>query len=351
MASQPKWFLGLYNSTGTLLADLSIASNRNITYQLNAPSVCSFQIPLTHASAAAIVPGSTYVKAYREDTAGTRTLRFYGPIWVDEINTGSGVDMLNVTAQDPLAYLGRRYTSAAFTATDRGAIIKTCIDTTNNDNETGISTTLGTITTSSTITADYSSEKPSILDLAGQYTDATDGIDFAIIPQELSTSKIGYLNVYARRGSSKPNAVFAYGSGTLDNSTIKRTRNVDNLTTYVSALEGDATSVWTDTNAVSTYRRLDSIISLSNDTNLASMSARTRRYLDTHSTPDLIAEYAITPGPRAPRIFDDFDIGDTVPVHLRRAIEFVVQQRVYSATIAISENGVETISALDTRSV
>jgi hypothetical protein len=349
--AQPRWTFGLYNSTGSLLADLSIASGRQLTYQLNQPTIVSFTLPLTHSAAALVTPGSTYVRAYRENTAGTRTLRFHGPVWIDETATGQGVDTLSVTAMDPLARLGRRTCQPSFTATDRGSIIQQIIATANTDSETGINTTAAVIESSSTITTDYEIETPTILDVINQYADANDGCDTAIIPTEYSGGKIGTLYVYSRRGDTNTDCVFAYGPGTLANSlSINRVRNLDALTNYVSCTEGDSTATWTNATSVTAYGRLDSVISLPGETSLASISARTRRYLDTHDTPDEVAEYRIQPGPRAPRIFDDFDIGDTITLHVRNGVEYTATQRVYACTVSVDDLGVETISSIDTRS-
>lgn len=353
MAAQPLWIFGLYDANGSLLADLSIASGRSISIALNTPTSVTFQVPLSHPTAALITPLSTYVKGYRQSTDGTRLLKFYGPVWVDEISSGQGVDMLQATALDPMAYLDRRYTSSSFTTVDRGQIIKSIIDTANGVSAIPISTTAGTITASSTLTADYSGEQPSIMDVINQFAEANDGCDTEIAPQELASGAIGRLNVYNRKGSYKANAVFAYGDGTLANCTsITRSRNADNVANYVLALEGDATSIWQNATSIASNRRLDSIQSLSTDTNLLSMSARTRRYLDTHDTPDKVSEYRITPGPRAPRYFDAFEVGDTMRVWFESGqVQFASTQRVYAVQLDIDDAGRETISSIDTRLV
>jgi hypothetical protein len=65
----------------------------------------------------------------------------------------------------------------------------------------------------------------------------------------------------------------------------------------------------------------------------------------------MVAEYSITPGPRAPRVFDDFEVGDTVPVVFDQGVVFQTTQRVYSVSVNIDDTGREAISALQTRSM
>lgn len=348
--TQPVWTFGLYNSAGSLLADLSVASNRTLTSTLNAPTVLSFNIPASHPAAALITPAATYIRAYRR-VDSTNTLRFHGPVWMDETSTGQGIDTLQVTAADPMIRLGRRYVTPSYTSTDRGAIIQDLIADANTDAETGIQTTSATIETSSTITTDYEIERPAILDVIQQYADATDGCDTVIDPIEYSSGKIGQLNIYARRGSNQAGAIFAYGAGTLANClSINRIRNADNLANHVLAVEDTVTTIWQNTTSQTTYGRIETALSLQGDTNVASMTARTRRYLDTHDDINDIATYQIVAGPRAPRLYDDFNIGDTVQVHYRGAqLEYQTTQRVTSCTIAIDDSGRETISQLETQ--
>lgn len=351
--TQPLWVLGLYDVNGNLRADLSMATNRSITYQLNQPAVASFDIPVTHPAAAYTMPGSMYLKAYREYPAGTRSLRFYGPVWADETSTGSGLNSTRVTCMDPLIYLSKRFTSAAFTATDRGSIIKTVVDTANTLNDTGILTDPSYISTSTTLTADYSQEHPTILDLIGQYSDALDGCDTAVVPQELSAGKIGKLYVYARQGSAKTSAIFGYGSATINNClSMNRTRNAANITNDVYG-QGDASySEWQNATSQNAYRRLVEFISFSGETNEANLSVRTQRYLDTHKDPDAVAEHSVTPGPRAPRLFTDFVVGDTVPLHCSvGGLSYQVNQRVYGVTLSIDEAGREILSNIELRNV
>jgi hypothetical protein len=366
--AQPKWFIGLFDNADNMLCDLSHVDNLSFSYGIGQPAACTFNMPLTHSASTYIEPTSTYVKAYRETSDG-RVLRFYGPVWSDEIATG-GAESLSVTAFSPMVYLGKRPTTITVTAQDRGAAIKAAIDAANSDNDTGIDTAGGTIATSSTITADYAEEQPTILDLINQYSEATDGCDVEIMPQEYSGGKIAYLNVHARQGSVNNDAIFAYGAGTLNNcASINRSRSAEFMANYVRALEGDATSIWQNATSIAAYRRLDAVLSLSGDKTLANMSARTQYYMETHDAPNKVAAYQIQAGVDAPRFWDEFELGDTVQVHLRvfkydfnfddasslpldyrKGIEFLVQQRVVGVTISVDGNGVELLSQIETRS-
>jgi len=104
-----KWTTYLCNASGGELADLTFAANKKIEYQLNAPNIASMVLPLTSDAAALVEPGSTYIKMYRKPESGPRVLRFFGPVWSDQIEANNGgVDSLQITAFDPSIYLTKR---------------------------------------------------------------------------------------------------------------------------------------------------------------------------------------------------------------------------------------------------
>ncbi len=352
--AQPHWQMGLYNQAGNLLADLSLATDRQLTLQLNQPTVCSFTLPLTSSAANLVEPGSTFIKAYRTDLTNTKTLRFYGPVWVDELQTsgGNGIDQIAVTAFDPMIYLSRRYTTSAFANTQRGTIIKTILDTTNTANDTGIQTNSALIASSATISVDYAEENPTILDVITQHSEALDGVDVGVSPIEYSAGKIAQLNVYNRRGIIRQGAVFAYGANTISNCvSVTRTRNADMVANYVIGTAELGSVTYQDATSRNTYKRLETVVSYTQETSSSVLANRTKYYLDTHTDPSMVAEYSITPGPRAPRVFDDFEVGDTVPVVFDQGVVFQTTQRVYSVSVNIDDTGREAISALQTRSM
>lgn len=354
--AQPFWHFVLADVAGTTLADINLASSRQVSYQLNGASSCSFQLPLTSSNAAVVNPGSSYIKAYRTSAVtGLKTLQFYGPVWVAEEQgggAGNGVDQLKVTAYDPLIYLGKRFTTATYAATptDQGAILKALVDTTNSANETGIRTNAANIVASTTASPDWSTSKVDLLQIMQQFGDAFGGVDTALIPIELTGGKTCDLYVYNRRGGAKANAIFGYGSATVNNCFgMNRVRSMETVANDVLGFSDTVSSNVVNTTSINSYRRLYADISLTEVTDPTVMANRTKGYLDTHDTPTSVQQLTINAGNAAPRLFDDFNIGDTVRVEFSKGIAFDTSQRVWGCTVQIDDNGVETAATLDTR--
>lgn len=355
--ARPSWQFALVDVNGNNLSngEMSMGLARAITFQLCAPSLFTCQIPLTHPDAAVIAAGSSYIKGYRTDASGTKTLRFYGPAWARQVQGGGGgggVDTLLVTAMDPMAYLSKRFTVATFTAQDRGVILKSVVDTTNtNDGDTGIRTNTANITASSTISPDYSNAKQDLQSLIADYGASLDACEAWLVPIELSSGKIADLYCALRRGSTQNNAVFGYGAGTKANcSAMGRVEDMTNMRNDVLGFTDTMSSNWTNSTSINAYRRLVADISMTGETDPTVVSARTKGDLDRHSTPDQIAEHSLTATMAAPRMFDDFNIGDTVWLDFAKGyLSYTVQQRVYAATIGIDDQGVETFSSMDLR--
>jgi len=357
MATQPEWTLFIVDSAGTGLGVVPYAYELNITYQLNNPDMAQFKVPVTSSIADSIEPGSTYLKAYRRGVGETTsTLRFYGPVWiVEESGTNSGVDMVTVTAMGIHNYLTKRFTTAQYTSfTDQGTIIKGIIDTTNStDGETGIRTSVVSTTVGITRKVDYSDAKLPISEVISQFGDASDGCDTWITPIELSSGKMGDLNCAAVRGEFQAGAIFGYGEKTTANcTTMSRVRTMELVANDVTGYSDNLATQWIDTSSVANYRRLMADVSFTETITSEILDYRTRGYLDLHVTPDAVAEVSMIGGPRAPKLFTDFDIGDFVPVYYQKAdIVFYSVNRVYGATIAINEGGVEQFASLETRTI
>lgn len=353
--SSAVWNFSLVDINGNNITngELPLAFGRSITYQLNAPTILQFQLPLTSDDASAVTIGSSFIKAYRTPVGGTKTLVFYGPAWVDEIQTGSGsgVDSILVTAMDPLIYLSRRYTTAAYTATDQGTILKNIIDTTNtSDGETGIRTSSGNITASTSVDFDKTTEKPTVLDVVQQFSDQLDGCETWVSPIEYAGGKISDLYIAPKRGSIKDGVVFGYGDATVANCTsMGRTRNADKMVNDHTGFTDLYSSTKTNTTSINSYRRLVLDQSYTNEKSKTLLANRVQGYLSKHDTPDDVAEYTITTGPRAPKLFDSFTIGDTVWLDFNKGISFQVQQRVYACTVDIDDQGLETYSSIELR--
>ena len=352
-----RWFFDLVDANGNPLTEAGLvdARGRSLTFQLGAPAICSFVVPLT-SDVSAVLGNDTYqpyVKAYREATDGSRELKFYGPTWVDEIQgTGSGDGMM-VTALDPSVYLSKRYVdfAAPYTATNvnPGTVLYNLIANTNSfDGDTGILATLANFGGGTNVNFDEGANKPTISSIVDRYRQMDSGCDFWVEAMEYDGGKIATAMSAAYRGNVVRRATFSYGNGSGANCTaMSRVRNKDNMENEANGNSGLTTVVGEYPTSVAAFRRMVGYTSYTDELDTATLTARnTGRLYERHS-PTRVAEYRCTPTSRAPRLFDDYDIGDIVWLDFRKGWTFKVQQRVASAKIDISDNGLEALGSIE----
>lgn len=354
--SQPTWQFWMVDAAGNTLADLSLLQDPNYSTTRVGSSVLQGKLPLTSDAAAAIPEGGAYIKAYRIKPGGSdsdRVLRFYGSLEIDEVEGSNATDSMMVTAYSPDAILENRITTATYSsATQRGTILQGVIDTANTDNDTGIRTNSINIEATTATTVDFSQDKPTIASVFSQFAEALDGCDAEFRPIELASGKIADLYVYNQRGTTNTGVVFGYGADTIANCTqMRRVRNRRNLENYVEGFSAAVTVTAQETSSINTNRKRYGSVSLTNEASTLEAQARVLGRLASQSTASALAEYTVTTGPDAPRLWDDFNIGDTVTLDFRKgSIAFSVTQRVEAVTVQIDNNGVETISQLAFRS-
>lgn len=345
------WTADLVDVNGHPLTEggLTLASAGVLTEQYGAaPKMFQCLLQLD-AEQAEVIGGDdeidAYVKLYRTIDGGTvndRVLKFYGSVWVDEIQGAGGVLML--TALDQLAMLAKRYTDAQFAPTDLGSMLKQMVDTTNStDGETGIRTNSANITASSTIDTDLRSNRPTILSMADQFHGLLDGCSTWVEPIELTDDgKIGDLHVAPRRGTSS-GAVFGFGPGTDDNcSDMGRTRDKMHVENDAHGYSDVLTSNRYDDTSIAALRRLVGYTSFTGETSQDALDARTQGRLNQRSTRGRVAEYRASLASNAPVLYEDFNIGDDVTLQFRKGrIAWDVQQRVVMAKVKLvpSANG------------
>jgi hypothetical protein len=355
--AQPTWQFWLVDAANNTLADLGLLAGVSVSYQRVGASVLQGSIPLTSDAAGALPDGGAYLKAYRTPAGGPpdedRVLRFCGPVEADEIDGSNGTDSLLLTAYSPDAILENRFTAATYaSATQRGTILKEIIDTANADDDTGIRTSTSNLETTNTTTINLTDSKPSIASLIAQFGEALDGCDVEFRPIEYASGKIADLVVYNRRGDWNEGVVFGYGPGTAANCTsMKRTRNRRALENVVQGISPTIDIESTDATSVATYGKRYGVVSLATETSQDEASAIALGRLAARSTAGALADYtATTSAQGAPRLWDDFDLGDIVTLDFRKGLEFNVLQKVEGVTIAIDANGVESMSSLTFRS-
>lgn len=346
----PTWQYWMVDEAGNTLADLSLLRGVTISYPRRGPATLQGALPLTSAAAAAIPDGAAYVKAYRTIN-GTKTLRFYGPLELDEVSGDGDSGAVTITAYDPLVYLATRYTGLAYTATQRATIIMGLVDEANTDDDTGIRTSASLLESTPATTVDFAADRPTVASVIDQFAEAVDGCDVEVIPTELASGKIGDLYVYASRGSVNTGVCFGFGPGTNANCTgMRRIRNRSLIANEVTGFYGGGSSVnYTDPTSINTYRLRQSEQNLTGESSATEAAQRTNGYISGHVDANAVAEYSVTAGPRAPRLWDDFVVGDTVTLDFAYSLEFQATQRVENVTLTINDEGVEYASEIALR--
>lgn len=292
-----------------------------------------------------------YIKAYRSPTGGDadRVLRVYAPVIVDQVQGAAG--LLLATAIEPMEILAQRFTLGQFAPTDLGELIFDMIDETNlTDGETGIRVDHANITATSSIDLDARTNIPSIASIISQFFGMLDGVETWSRPIELAAGKIAELYASPTRGVVT-DALFAYGPGTEANCTdMGRTRNTASVGNdqrgYAELLTQESR---TNAASIAAVRRRIAYTSFTGETSQTVLGLRTQGLVDRFGSRRAVAEYTIAPDENAPRLYDDYDIGDTITAHFSDGVEWEVQQAVSSAKVIVDESGIESPGAVTVR--
>lgn len=354
--AQPDWEIVLADRNGTDLTFLTLGGDRKLTRQDRGASVLELQVPLTSEQASLIEAGTTRIKAYRlppdPDGDDEKVLRFNGIVWVtDEQANDDGVSYMKVVAVDPYgSTLAKRFTSANAGTVDQGTLLKTLVDSANSVSDTFVQTDAANVVASIARTIDWSLARKSLAEAFAEIAGAFDGTDWELRPID-NGAKIADLHVFGgRRGSIRDEVVFGYGEGTVANCTaFARTSNMDKLATWIQGDgQGGAYFQWTNPTKVTEFGRYERYTSYSDVANVTHLSNLV--YKDLVDSYDPVPIIGFTAGPDAPRMFDDWDIGDTVRVQGRHgSISVDTAARIIGATVTIDNNGVEQMASIVTQ--
>lgn len=348
------WEIVVTDSAGDALSDpVADPIAPELTLQRRGAGSLRFQVSAHRAIAGLLDPDAgQLVRMYRTNPAGTKELRWHGPLWSVSEMLGDGAAAVEVVVADPWARLARRYTTAAYTSTDQGQIIKGLIDTANTDDDTGVDTAAGSIETTVSRDRTWSDQRTPVAEAIWTFTDLLDPVDVYLEPQEYAAGKIAALHVEARRGSTTPTAVFGYGAGTVANvAAITRTRDLEQAATRVVAFgEGGLSAQVEDATqlaAIGLYVRDDSYSGVVNSTTLQDHA---QEKLDRFKTAQRVLE--VTPlqvdnrGAGVPMLWDDFGIGDVVAFEAAAgSVAFTDEARVEACTVTV-QAGAEAVSGL-----
>jgi hypothetical protein len=352
MAAQARWRAVLTDRTYKPQGELYNLTGLQYQRSLNKLATCSFTARMDNQHINRLADADGFVKLYR-DTA----LQYVGPIITAEQTVDNSNQSIAVTSADIGWVLTKRLAGKSSTgtvyssATNVAAIAKAEIDATNTMAETGLSTTVVSLTAGSARTYTAGPYRP-ILEIVQELGAALNGFDWVIRPVEnwangaVSGQKVGYLDAQTLLGQNRPTAVFEYGEDTRNNVlSFVRTRTRDYQANRVFHLRTDASDVLSrnNTGAQATWGILEDVI---NQYDISDANMR-NDLLDEHVTirgnpRDIIRLTPhIDPGVtgRLPLPFVDYDIGDIVTARIvtGNQVRFAGQIRVYGINISVED--------------
>lgn len=384
------WTLVLTDRAGNSLGELRNASGRSLRFPLNRTPTLTFTVRADHPFAASFTDlDKVLVKAY-DDSTGTKTLRFYGPVVGRDKTRNAQDGVIPISAAGVQWRLDRRligqningatFGTTSLSTLDRGEIMGRTIDALNAGESTNIWTIAGdtgirrgTITASSSTYVTDQRYTTAGTFLAG-LSATLDGPDWQIRPTEPVTDaqgvQIGLLDVSAAIGTSQPNVAFKFGGNDGNVAEWKDTGDATGLCNRAVNLPSgwpdtatQAVQTWQDAPSIADRGLYEAVIpgELQSDDlrlKLIQENVRVRKVPKRVIAFTPVAEDSSAPieQRRVPRPFADYNVGDVVrfrateryPVTdvLGTVIDYLqsptvdVLVRVFAIQIDLDDNGV-----------
>jgi hypothetical protein len=180
-----------------------------------------------------------------------------------------------------------------------------------------------------------------------------DGFYFKVNPVFGITGKFGRLDLmWPDAGITRPEVRFEYGEGTLDNLTGYERQESLPHNRHISSSSAEAggriTGIFQDTDSQALYGLFEDETTYSEISEVAMLEA----FAQADVRPDPPTVYTIQPGPDAPLLFRNFDVGDFVRLTIRDAQPSVAAlvtsewARVTEASLTVNADGVSWTSSI-----
>ena len=353
------WQLALSDRAGALIGDISDAHDRQLNFGLSTMNTVSFTVRGDHPLADTLIDGDALVKVYRKSGSFTSVLMMVCEIvTVEEIASDADASIAVTCAEACYFRLQRRligldsagvtYGTAASPMARHTAAIS-ARNAANTAYATGVAVDAGCTSTGTMVAGPYYF-KP-VMEAITDAAFASDGFDFVFDPLEPSTGNVGSFRCATTIGTSRPEAIFEYGTGKNNVLSFKRQVTRDTLCNkaYVSPPgfpdnTADSVTVSSDATSIAARGWFQAAIPADLSTSLARQSIA-----DLHVTLRKNARQRIefVPGGTAPQFVTDFGIGDTVTAraeHPANSIRFNATFRVYGVAVKLNDEGFETVS-------
>lgn len=373
MAGQSYRFL-VCGPSGTPIGEAAGARVRQLTMVLNGVHSATIAVPLTDVVAAGLTPGTGRLKVYRSPSTAQLAanpgavpqLLFYGqlPATNVQLDSGSSADtdgLAQAIYQDPRWRFANMFTlgTETYTGVDQGAILWDLVNKQNLRSGGDTYLLQGGVTTGTLRTRDFTLPAGSgqvVLQSRFDEMIALDGgCDYDVTPIDGSalgspTMQMGTLEVLAKKGSLRPNAVFTLGSDLVS--------NVSQVTLAYAPLITYSTHTGIDTNGqpitassgtpsavAGQYGLIEQLQADQSVSDATTLTAKTVADITLSSVLRPIIQIS-NPLPDAPAAFEDYFIGDTVYVSCRKGSLVLSNQalRVHGIDLTIDENGHENVT-------
>lgn len=325
--------------------------------RLNGYAEASCSVDLSEGDTAEVIPGARGIRLLRNGV-----VRFQGQI-VSPVSYSAGPvqTTVNLTAWSPFGALTRRFVKADISYNDdAGAIAEDLLDLANAEENTHLR--IGSVDTSTNRSVVYETGKQ-IGESIEQLANAFNGFWFR--EEFVSEGDVwAALNIqYPSPGTDRGNARFSFGEGTIDSvrefgvEAQLPTNDVIAIGALDQGEEGQPgkplVSTFDDAASISEYGLWGAVVNYSDVSVQETLDAHAEEAVE--ASPPVI--YSVRPLPSTmgddrpvPRLWDDFDIGDTVRLTLRANAPFdVIAEvvRVTSVTLSVSDNAqTETIDEI-----
>lgn len=362
-----RWSLDLHDQNGSLLAADIPAAGRQLTFQRNTFSECSFA--LAHEDEAARVlldalkhNGTPTLRAWRRGPNDTASVcRFAGHLapFTEDLEEQA---IFTPVFRSPFArLLGEGQDRGRFTGapgdlapgetvdfwnggagTDAGTIAASLINTANADGPTGL--VVGTIesTKNRGRVYQYANVGEEVVNLSS----LLDGFDFEEQPIS-SGGDLATFVVFAQQGTDAPSARFEYGPGTLGN-VRSVSRTTEPPINAVRVLGANGLAAYREhADSIAKYGLCPAQISASDVDVQATLDDRAWETLRPNpvKTLSFTPEYGV---PSCPRLWDDFFLGGRVQFFGRRGAFYEdAAVRLNAASLVIDDAGFESVEVPD----
>lgn len=327
------------------------AKSRTLAVDLNKSGSASAMVPMSVPKSKNIFPWSTCIIAQYTDENHDEFVFWSGPINSRSLDLAAGtVSFTCVGWFERLMHITLQQETMEFSEMDAGAIAGALL-TYARGLDPNLPITIGTIESTQLRTITYTLDQnigQAILDLSNLES----GFDFFVDPITRQ------LNIYARLGSVLRDLKWTFISdGKSERSNLSNlAENVDGSTLVnlmyarSNTISSDPTPDFQSQDQYGLFMQTDSLSDVNGEDAKFILNAYTNAEIIYRSQPRVT--YTLTPKPnthaRVPKLFRDFDIGDTGFLTARRDWYDITDQavRAFGVSLNISDVGTETISNL-----